>query len=624
MLTKKAMALTVTRHKAYIADAKTINHWRANPAIACEDLFGIAPTDAQTYMIAGTWTAKNSVWSCTRGFGKSFWIAVYALLRALLFPNQNIYIISSKGDQAKTTFLKIEELVKRYGKTADTVPDLKPYVAKEIETNPGNKDGFKHDPQSYSVSFYNGSKIFTLNSTPDNVRGKRANLLIYDEAAFCSDSLIIASEPFTTQDAEFKVGLDQDDTSIKYAPAPPPNQRIYASSQDSMDTIFYSRYKYHTKRMIMGDRNSFTCDMPCDTAIEVYRFGKQLPPLLSRSEVDDALKENPDKARREYYNKPDRNGGDAQIIKWKTIRDNEKQIIPYDYWKPDNKIVLAFDPARTGDGSMMGAMNIYEDPELGTCGDIVGLFSFVDIATKKKYKLDSNRQLEEIRNIILGYNGDNPDYEYIDRILIDSGSGGGGISTYADQLLNDWLDKNGRKHVGFIDASHEVYEGYRKRYPNAKDILRLISPRKYRTQMVEEFIELMELGVIKFPYEYSGNDSIRIVDKIKTKTNKDGSKDREEIVKEHILSLDEKRHLVQIDLMKNEITNIHKSTNKEQTSVTYALAKEKANKMHDDRFYVAILLAHRLYELRRGSTIKGKESKKDLSGFLKCRAPKLF
>ena len=35
--------------------------------------------------------------------------------------------------------------------------------------------------------------------------------------------------------------------------------------------------------------------------------------------------------------------------------------------------------------------------------------------------------------------------------------------------------------------------------------------------------------------------------------------------------------------------------------------------MHDDRFYVAILLAHRLYEIRRGSVIKPQTKPQDLS-----------
>ena len=102
------------------------------------------------------------------------------------------------------------------------------------------------------------------------------------------------------------------------------------------------------------------------------------------------------------------------------------QIIPYSDCR-GNKIVLAFDPARTIDNSIMGAMEIVEDPDLGICGNIIGCTNFVDLASSKKYKLDSNRQLAEIRNIIVNYNGDNPDYEYIDSILVDQGSGGGGL-----------------------------------------------------------------------------------------------------------------------------------------------------------------------------------------------------
>ena len=35
-----------------------------------------------------------------------------------------------------------------------------------------------------------------------------------------------------------------------------------------------------------------------------------------------------------------------------------------------------------------------------------------------------------------------------------------------------------------------------------------------------------------------------------------------------------------------------------------SLAPDVANKIHDDRFYVAILLAHRLYELRRKDKVR--------------------
>ena len=59
-----------------------------------------------------------------------------------------------------------------------------------------------------------------------------------------------------------------------------------------------------------------------------------------------------------------------------------------------------------------------------------------------------------------------------------------------------------------------------------------------------------------------------------------------------------------IDLMKNEITSMQKTTNPENTSVTYALPPDRINKLHDDRAYTLVLLAHRLYELRRKDKVR--------------------
>lgn len=196
-------------------------------------------------------------------------------------------------------------------------------------------------------------------------------------------------------------------------------------------------------------------------------------------------------------------------------------------------------------------------------------------------------------------------------MLIDAGSGGGGQSAYADRLLEDWKDAKGHKHCGLIDKDNELYSGYTKLYRNAIDKLRLINPRTYRTQMVEEFIELFNLGVIRLPNEYNGQDFLRLPQ---------GEGKEDEL---YYLSNEEKLSLNQIDLMKIEITSIHKMTNPEKTSVRYALPKEKENRLHDDRFYVMILLAHRLYELRREKAMRTRKKTTDISALLQMRAPKI-
>ena len=576
-------------------DAESIAYYRRNPCIACEDLLGIQLIDSQRYILQQTWNSTYIVWCCCRNFGKSFLGAILMLLKAILYENQAIYIVSSVGDQSKQTFTKIEEIVRRIGKTSASIRSLKDIAEKETVKSPTNKTGFSHNPSGYIVEFYNGSAIYTLNSNPDANRSRRANLVFFDEAAFCSDELITVCEAFATQNSDFITDIDSNynpDIETRKCPT----QLVYASSQDGMDKLFYKHYKNFAKRMLAGDRDYFVCDMICDTAIHPYMNGKPYKSLLTQEKVNSAIKANKPKAMREYYNEPTRDGGVSQIVKWGTIRRNETFYIPSLAWKPNQKVALALDPSRTGDNSIISAMKIYEDPEMGWCGDIINCVNLIDIASKKKYKLDSNKQLEAIRNYLLKYNGENPDYEYIDSLLIDQGSGGGGVSTFADNLLNDWTDSYGKTHRGLIDANHEIYAGYTIRYPNAIDKLRLISPRKYRTQMVEEFIELIDLGVIHFPYEYGGQDFLQVAT-VDEKT-------KEEIVKPYELNDDEKIALAQIDLMKDEITSIHKYQNAEKTTVTYAMAKDLENKKHDDRFYTILLLAHRLYELRRKNIVK--------------------
>ena len=429
---------------------------------------------------------------------------------------------------------------------------------------------------------------------------RRATLVFFDEAAFSSDELIVVCEAFATQNTEFKTSTD-DTFNPETEKRKCPTQLVYASSQDDMTKMFYKHYKNFAKHMIAGDRDYFVADMICDCAITTYMNGKPYSPLLTRDKVDAAMKANPDKARREYYNQPTRDGGVNQIVKWGTIRRNESFYLPQLHYEPNSRIVMAFDPARTNDNSILSIMRIVNDENYGYIGEIINSINFVDASSEKGYKLDSNRQLQKIRNNLLLYNGLSNDYDNIDVLLVDSGSGGGGC-TYADGLLNDWVDKNGRTHRGLIDKTSDLYKGYEEMYPNAVDKLRLISPKKYRTQMVEEFIELIDLGVIKFPYEYK-QEFISFTKSVDDENQK---------METYQLSNEEIIALQSIDIMKNEITSIYKYENSGKTTCTYALSKEKENdpNFHDDRFYTAIMLAHYLYELRRSQTVQSTPQEK--------------
>ena len=100
--TNRKVVMSDIKWNGLCLDAETIAFYRRNPCIACEDLLGIKLLDSQKYILESSWNASYNVWACSRNFGKSFLIAIMAILKAVLYENQNIYIISSVGSQAKS------------------------------------------------------------------------------------------------------------------------------------------------------------------------------------------------------------------------------------------------------------------------------------------------------------------------------------------------------------------------------------------------------------------------------------------------------------------------------------------------------------------------------------------
>jgi len=289
------------------------------------------------------------------------------------------------------------------------------------------------------------------------------------------------------------------------------------------------------------------------------------------------------------------------MIKWATVRRNECFDLPamnknekYDFY------AIAFDPARTGDNSIVGVMGIYKDERDEYVGDIINFMNLIDVGKKKKQQMKSPDQIKYIKKMILDYNGDGRDYENIGEFLIDAGAGGGGISAYSDNLLESWTGYDGRKHDGFLDRNSELYKEEIDNYPNTSNILNLVSPQKYKMQMCEELIKNMHEDAIKFPREYSGRGYVTIEDK---KGN----------IKRVDLDLEEEISLINIDALKAELTAMHayKSSNGEISK--YGLPKDKERTMHDDRWYVLLMLSHYLARLRREEQLKKGRKKRDFN-----------
>ena len=400
---------------------------------------------------------------------------------------------------------------------------------------------------------------------------KRSNLNLYDESGFISENYIQTTSAFTLQNSSFKLGGD---TDMEIMPKQMPNQLLFCSSASSVDTYFYQKYREWSKLMFAGSKDHFVADFDCSVVINATCNGKKLfTPLLSQDKVDDAMRQNREKALREYYNKFTTEGGNQQPIKRAAIIKNSKLRLPAtcNDTNTRRKFVIAYDPARSYDNSIVSVAELVLDSKIGCKLVIQNCISLVDIGKKNKTPMRTPEQVDYIKELLLTYNGNGfADYENIETFMIDAGAGGGGVNI-ADYFMEEWKSNDGTTYRGLIDEEYSAE--YVSKFPDAVDKLKLISPKKYRTEMYDSFIEMLNLGLIEFTESYDMKGFLNL-----PKYNKNG----EIAYEQKQLAFDEELALKNIDIAKEELVQTYRfdSTN---GGYRYDLPPDKKNKMHDDR-----------------------------------------
>ena len=615
--------------------AKIKAYYQRNPIKFIKDVLGADLFDAQAYCIQMSWNKPYVLWVCSRGYGKSTIVDLILMAKGMLYNNYWSYIASGSGDQAILTFKTLENIA---NKNIASMTGLTDVFKQQIEIKNAAGDGFVHNPSGHFYSLYNGSFTKTLNSNVDKRRGARANMLVFDECGWLDENMMQVYAAFTIVNKDLKLGGNVDVETIKTLPKEVPNQLFYISSASSIDTPFYKKYKDFSKQMILGNKDYFVADVNCDVVIRGTVGGKIYPAsLLTQETVDAEMRNNPEKAMREYYNRFTEDGGVNQIIKRALITRNSyvrPPVLCNDTGK--RKFVFAYDPARSTDNSILSIGQLKYDERLGYTMDIVNCVSFNElnplikskhIGLKKKTPMMTQQQIQEIRNLLLDYNGDTIDYDNIEVVLADAGSGGGGNTWVRDALIEDWTDKSGVVHKGLIDK--EYAPEYVSRYQNAANKLKLIEPAKYKSEMFESLIKMVEANLITFPdvYDNRGYLNINEIDQttlVRNKTAIMAKLDKENFsqvdyedrlaeelskidvskYKTYKLSPDEEIALKQIDMMKEEIVNICR-TKRESGKDMFKLPPHKdadtgasEATMHDDRAYTLAMLGWYLSEKR--------------------------
>ena len=625
--------MTTKKYREKLDLAEFLQWGRRNPSRFIEEVFNVQLMDYQRYLIDSSWNKPFVVWAMSRNGGKSLLAALFIMAKMLLIPGFKAYILAGVGSQSIELFTKMEQFAM---KNISSFTNLNDVFQSNVVKSQANSTGWVHNPASYTVRTYGGSQVFTLNGAFDNNRSKRSNLNVYDEAMNAADELFHTSEPFTTQNSEFKMGKDFNAEDVLAEPTPFPNQLLYCSSAGRTDQYFFKKYKEFSLRMFAGDKRYFCADISCDVIINATVHNKLWPvPLLTQEKVDQAMREDKEAALREYKNIFTSEGGDGQIIKRADIIRNSVVRLPKLRNDDGGKWGLFYDPARSKDNSVILCVEYYKDPVVGWKMKIQNVVNLIDVEKRNKTPMTTPNQIKELKGLMLAYNGEGyADYENILRIGIDAGSGGAGVQT-SDFLWEDWMDDDGNMHRGLLDKEYSPEAV--SLYPNAiKDKLVLVQPTKYKVEMYRAAIEMINLNLVEFPAEYDNRGYITLMYELDTKTGKktiryqdptekeykELSKKGIEIVREkYDLDYNEEIALKQIDAMKTELVNIYRFKQSSGND-RFDLAPSVANKLNDDRAYVFVMACHFLQYLRREPLITRKPIE-NFEDFFEFKRPKV-
>lgn len=504
--------------EGFIRLSEERDYYQKNPIKFFEDFFRIQMIDSQAYTMQAAWPTKNVIICGSRAWGKTFWIALFCMGKQMLSTDPwNCYIASGSSQQSATSFRKLEDVAN------DRISSLRGSTGRlfkhEVVQNAAAGDGFSHNPSGFEYKLYNDSFTRTLSSNVDRGRGARADCVIFDECGFLDGNLIEVYKAFCAVDNSFATGFDENGNSIDIVrlmamPQSPQKQLVYVSSASSVDTEFYKMYRDYSKQMIAGDPDYFVANIDCELAMRPTIHNVPTVSALTKDMIEATMRTNPIKGRREYYCEFSEDAGADAIIKRGVITRNEETRVPLLYNDTGEKrFILAYDPARSMDNSVIGVMELYPveliDGSIDLHGRIVNCANLMDVGKKLKTPMQTPDQIRYLKQMILDYNAGIDAYGNIVNIYIDAGSGGGGVNI-ADYLMQDWETADGIVHRGLIDREYSA--DYVPRFPNAVDKVKLLSPTAYKSVIYESLIEMMNQNKISFTAAYDNKGYLTLFD----------------------------------------------------------------------------------------------------------------
>jgi len=242
--------------------ARWASFYRANPHRFCKDYLGIGLKLFQKILIYMMNVSTNFMYLASRGQGKTFLIAVFCVVRCILYPGTIICVASKSRKQATEVIDKISLIL---------MP-LSENLRNEIREVVNNQ-------AVASTSFHNGSviKIITAN---DNARHNRANILVVDEFRMVDVDII------NKVLRKFLIGSRQPKYLSKeeYKHLSERNKEMYLSSAWFCSHWSFEKLKAYVANLVDDRRKYFACGLPYQLAIKEN--------LLMADAVEDEMSES--------------------------------------------------------------------------------------------------------------------------------------------------------------------------------------------------------------------------------------------------------------------------------------------------------------------------------------------
>jgi len=238
-----------------------VAYWRENPHRFVIEYLQIAPFSTfQMILLYVMFKSDYFMWWASRGLGKSHLIALFCVVRCLLFPGTKVCIAS--GTKGQSINILSEKIKGFY----DTSPMLRVEI-EELKTT-------INDP---IVRFRNGSWIKVV-AASDNARSARANVLVVDEFRMVDDDIIktVLRKFLTSRRTPAFL------KNPKYIGKQEPNTEIYISSAWMKSHWSWDKFQAFVKNMVNG-KKYFTCGFP-------YQMGVKYG-IIDRQRIVDEMSE---------------------------------------------------------------------------------------------------------------------------------------------------------------------------------------------------------------------------------------------------------------------------------------------------------------------------------------------